>query len=143
MPLPSVRLLTEAVEALLGTAPAGLTTYTSVVDPAPPVDAAGVLTAYAVLHPGAGNDRPNNLAMAVGQLAWSFQVTCSGGDASYCDWAVDTVRGLVTGKTLSVEGTKVGLMLPPLGFSPPILTNLTVKPPRQYVPLQYQVLSVA
>lgn len=143
MAIPSVRLLTTAAEDLLAAAPAGLTRYTSVVDPAPPLDDAGVVMAYAVLHPYAGNDTANNLAVSPGQVLWGFQVDCGGGDVSYLNWAVDTVRGLLSGKTLTVAATKVGLLQPPLGYNPPTRPELNVTPPRITVPLQYQVLAVS
>lgn len=143
MAVPSVLLLTKAVETLLAAAPAGLTRYTGVVDPAPPLDDAGVLTAYAVLHPYAGNDTANNLAVTPGQVLWGFQVDCCGGDHDYAGWAVDAVRGLLSGKTLIVAGSKVGLLRPPLGYDPPTRPELNVTPPRISVPLQYQVLAVS
>ena len=143
MALPSVRLLTTAVQDLLAAAPAGLTRYTTLVDPAPPVDDAGVVTAYAVLHPYAGNDTANNLAVNPGQILWGFQIDCGGGDATYLLWAVDTVRGLLSGQTLTVAGAKVGRLQPPLGYNPPTRPELNVTPPRITVPLQYQVLAVS
>lgn len=142
MAIPSARLMAAAVKVILDAHPT-LTVYQSIVDPAPPLDDAGVLLGYAVFHPWPGNDAPNNLAGRPGQLLWGFQVTCAGGDTDYAMWAVDTVRGLLTGKTLTVAGTKVGLMRPPLGYQPPTRTELTVAPPRVEVPLQYQVLAAS
>ncbi|NUS58672.1 MAG: hypothetical protein HOV66_28045 [Streptomycetaceae bacterium] len=139
--VPSVQKLTAAVRQLLDAHPS-LTVYTSVVDPRPQIDEDGVVEGYAVLHPGAGDDTPSALDVQPGQLLWWFQVTCAGGDTDYAGWVVDTVRGLLTGKTLTVDGSKVGRMQPPPGYSPPMLTNTSVQPPRVSVPLQYQVLAV-
>lgn len=142
MAIPSVRLLTAAVRTILDAHPT-LTVYTSIVEPAPPIDEGGVVRGYAVLHPGPGDDSPNNLAATPGALLWTFQVTCAGGNDEYTAWVIDTVRGLLTGKTLAVASTNVGVMRPPFGFTPPTLTNLSVQPPRISVPLQYQVLASA
>lgn len=142
MSIPSVQLLADAVYAVLD-GHATLTVFDSIVNPAPAIDEAGVVKGYAVLHPGAGDATPNNLAAQPGQLLWQFQVTCAGGNRTYATWVVDTVRGLLDGKTLTVAGTKVGLMRPPFGFNPPTLTDTDVQPPRVWVPLQYQLLAVA
>ena len=142
MPVASVQALSDAVWAILDGHPA-LTAYDSIVEPAPPVDDGGTVLGYAVFYPGAGDATPNNLAGAPGQLLWTFQVTCAGGDRGYTSWVVDTVRGLIDGKTLTVAGTRVGIMRAPLGYTPPMLINSEVQPPRISVPLQYQVISVA
>lgn len=139
--VPSVQKLTAAVRALLD-AHDTLTVYTSVVDPHPGIDEGGVVQGYAVLHPGAGNDTSSQLDAQPGQLLWWFQVTCAGGDTDYAGWVVDTVRGLLTGKTLTVDGIKVGRLQTPVGYSPPTLVETTVQPPRVSVPLQFQVLAV-
>lgn len=141
MPLPSVRLMSAAVMALLDPDP--LNAYDSIVSPAPPVDENGVLEGYAVFHGGAGNETSGNLAKTPGQLLWSFQVNCVGGDSSYVGWVVDEVRRRLSYKTLTVVGAKVGLLQPPVGFHPPVINESTVTPPRLTVPLQYQVLAIS
>jgi hypothetical protein len=143
MALPSVRLLTNAVFTILD-AHATLTVYRSVVDPVPPVDANAVTQSYAVLHPFGGDADANNLARIPGQLLWEFQVSCAGGNHDYTLGAVDVVRGLLDGKTLSVAGAVVGLMQPPPGFSPPPPKPQPVDSgQRLQVPLLYRVLAVA
>lgn len=141
--IPSVRLLSAAVMGLLQ-ANENLTVYRSFVDPKPPVDDDGVVLGYVVFHPGIGNDLSNNLAVVPGQLLWSFQLTCVGGDADYVTWAVDAARRQVSGQTLVVEDTNVGIIQPPVGYNPPTRPSpAEVKPPRISVPLQYQVLAVS
>lgn len=142
MSLPSVRLLTDAVFGILD-GHATLTAYRSVVDPPPSIDAGGVTEGYAVLHPFPGDAGSGSFSRIPGQLLWQFQVSCAGGNHDYVLWVVDTVRGLLDGKSLSVAGSVVGRMQPPPGFQPP--------PPkaqpldsgqRLQVPLLYQVLAV-
>lgn len=143
MPLPSVRLLSDAVWALLD-AHATLTVYSSVVDPAPPVDSNGVTKGYAVFHPFGGNADVSNLARVPGQLLWQFQVSAAGGNRTYVLWVVDTVRALLDGKTLTVAGTTAGLMQPPPGYQPPppMPQPVDASSQRLQVPLLYQVLTV-
>lgn len=142
MPLPSVRLLTSAVYDLLDAHPT-LAVYRSVVAPPPPVDGDGVVKAYAVLHPFPGDAEHLTLSAVPGQLLWGFQVTCAGGDHDYVLGCVDAVRGRLDGKTLTVAGTKAGLLQPPLGFNPPApKPDMDAQPPRLAVPLLYQVLAV-
>lgn len=145
MPVVSLLALSDAVMGLLNAHPT-LTAYDTIVEPAPPVDEGGVVMGYAVFYPGAGDagvtgERDGNLAAIPGKLLWTFQVTCAGGDRGYASWVVDAVRGLIDGRTLTVAGTNVGRMQPPLGYTPPMLQNPSVQPPRVSVPLQYQVLA--
>lgn len=143
MGTPSVRLLSAAVWALLEGHPHLVAFQSEAV--APPVDSSGSLTAgYAVLHAGGGNDTPMNLAMAPDALLWGFQVSCVGEDLDQVGWVVDEVRGLLTGKTLTVTGHVVGRMVPPLGFeAPPPRPQHGAEPPRLSVPLLYRVLAAA
>ena len=140
MAVVSTRALAEAVWAILDAAP-NLDVYDGEVTPRPSEDTAGVVKGYAVFYPSPGNDQPASLAGTAGPVLWGFQVTCVGGDRNYLLRTVDVVRGLLTGRTLTVSGVNVGLMRPPLGFIPPTREITTVKPPRLEVPLQYQVLT--
>lgn len=144
MPTPSVRLLADAVWALLDGHP-NLQVFESVAtNPASDADTGLLTKGYAVFHPGAGDDAPNNLAVAPGRLLWSFQVSCVGQNHDQYGWVIDTVRGLLTGKTLTVAGTEVGRMQPPLGFlPPPPRPSFAASTERLMVPLQYQVLAVS
>lgn len=142
MPIPSVRLLTTAVYNLLDAHPT-LTVYRSVVSPPPATDAAGIVKSYAVLHPSPGDAEHQSLSAVPGQLLWSFQVTVGGGDHDYALGAVDAVRSLLDGKTLTVAGARVGRLQQPLGFNPPPpRPDQDAQPPRLAVPLLYQVLAV-
>lgn len=144
MAIPSVRLLTGAVWTLLD-GDANLQAFQSVADN-PAIDPITELLTkgYAVLHAGGGNDQPNNLAVTPGQLLWQFQVSCVGQNHDQLGWVIDTVRGLLTGKTLTVAGHSVGRMQPPLGFqAPPPRPTFTESTERLMVPLQYVVLAVA
>lgn len=142
MTLPSVQALTRAVAALFDSA-VGLTFYRSIVDPPPPVDANGVVMAYAVLHPQPGDATTGSLTHQPGQLVWGFHLTAAGGDDNYCGFAVDQIRARVDGRTLTVSGVKVGLMQPPFGaIPPPMRPDLNVAPPRLFVPLEYRVMAV-
>lgn len=140
---PSVRQLADAAWALLQTAPAGVAKYREVVDSTPPVDAGGVVKGYAVLHASPGNDTPNNMAGVQGNILWDFYIEVCGGDDDYLLGAVDIVRGLFTGKTLTVANHGVGLMRPPPGAQPRKLINQLVSPARWYVQLEYNLLAVA
>lgn len=143
MALPSVRQLADAVQALLD-AHATLTVYGSVVDPPPPVDVNGVTMGYAVFHPFAGDATPSSIALQPGRLLWEFQVSCAGGNRDYCLWVVDTVRSLLDGKTITLSGVAVGLMVPPLGYQPPPPQVSPLESgQRLQVPLLYQVLTAA
>lgn len=143
MATPSVRLLSGAVWTLLD-GHQHLQAFRTIADN-PDVDDQGLLTrGYAVFHAGGGNDQPNNLAVAPGQLLWQFQVSCVGQDEDQLGWVIDTVRGLLTGKTLTVAGHQVGRMQPPLGFqAPPARPTFTDSTERLQVPLQYSVLASA
>lgn len=144
MPIPSVRLLSDAVWSLLD-GHASLQVFESVATNPATDSNTGLLTkGYAVFHPGAGDDMPDNLAVTPGRLLWSFQVSCVGQDHDQYGWVIDTVRGLLTGKTLTVAGTTVGRMQPPLGFlPPPPRPSFAGSTERLMVPLQYQVLAVS
>lgn len=138
--IPSVGLLVDAVAQLLDGA---LTVFHSVVEPKPPVDENGRVSAYAVLHPGAGATTRSSLDQVPGQMLWGFQVTCAGGNQGYVGAAIDTVRGRVEGKTLNVDGAVVGRIQPPLGYTPPPMqVDYDVQPPRLFVPLLFEVLAV-
>jgi len=144
MPTPSVRLLSAAVWALLD-GHAQLQAFKSyATDPATDPETGLLTKGYAVFHPGAGDDQPDNLAVTPGRLLWSFQVSCVGQDHDQYGWVIDTVRGLLTGKTLTVAGVTVGRMQPPLGFlPPPPRPQFAASTERLMVPLQYVVLAVA
>lgn len=143
MALPSVRRLSGAVWALLD-GDANLVAYDGVVT-APPVDEQGNLeSGYAAFYPGGGDPRRSNLAVVPGQLLWTFQVSAVGQDRDQVGWVIDTVRGLLDGKSLDVSGTKVGRMQPPFGYQPPPpRPEFQAQPPRLSVPLQYQLLAVS
>lgn len=141
MPVPSVRLLSAATWALLD-GHASLQAFQSIATD-PETDENGLLTrGYAVFHPGAGDDQPNNLAITPGRLLWGFQVSCVGQDQDQYGWVIDIVRGLLTGKSLTVAGATVGRMQPPLGFMPPPpRPQFAGSTERLTVPLQYVVLA--
>lgn len=140
--LPSVRLLTDAVAALLADAP-GVTLYRSRVDPKPPADPGGTVRGYWVLHPQPGTVDSDNLTAQPGQLLWGFQLTCAGGDDNYAGHAIDLARERLDGRTLTVAGARVGLLQPPLGYRPPpLLEDRDVTPSRLFTSLLYDVLTV-
>lgn len=143
MATPSLYKLQLAVVALFADRPAALGFYQSTVHEAPAVDEIGVVGAYVVFHPSPGDSSSGSFNRRAGQLMWSFHLMAAGGDPNYVAFAVDQIRSRVDGKTLSVEGIKVGLMQPPFGAQPaPVLVNNAIKPPRLSCSLEYHVLAV-
>lgn len=144
MPAPSVRLLSAAVWALLDGHPQLQVFESIATNPDVDPDTSLLTRGYAVFHPGAGDDAPDNLAVTPGRLLWSFQVSCVGQDHDQYGWVIDTVRSLLTGKSLSVAGATVGRMQPPVGFlPPPPRPQFQASTERLMVPLQYVVLAVS
>lgn len=147
MPSPSVQLLSRAVWALLDGHP-HLAAYASETKSPELVKGGALAVGYAVFHPGGGDpllNDPNrgSLTAQPGQLLWTFQVTVVGNDFEQIGQVIDTIRGLLDGKTLTVAGAKVGRMQPPFGYQPPPpRPQQQVQPARMEVPLQYQVLAV-
>lgn len=144
MPTPSVRLVSAGVWALLDAHP-HLQAFRNIAT-SPDIDPdSGLLTrGYAVFHSGGGNDQPNNLAVEAGQLLWQGQVSCVGQDDDQLGWVIDTVRDLLTGRTLTIPGHRVGRLQPPLGYqAPPPRPVFTDSTERLMVPLQYCVLATS
>jgi hypothetical protein len=145
MAIPSVRALTAAVWAILDGHPQ-LPVFQSIADPATDPDSGKLLRGYAVLHPGGGDTQQSetNLAQIPDRLLWTFQVDAVGDDHDQIGWAIDAVRGLLDGKTLTAAGTKVGKLQPPFGYQPPPpRPQFQAEPARLSVPLQYHVLTVS
>lgn len=93
--------------------------------------------AYTVLYASAGQALTNRLGSGASGLAWTFQVTCVGGDDIRALWCVDTVRAAFTGRRLR-NGR-----LRELGDPGPVRRDDDETPPRYYLPLTFAVYATA
>jgi hypothetical protein len=129
--------LADLVWALLTGIPA-VNHFDGEVAPEPPVDADDRVHAYTVYYPSPGRSWPRMLDAAPDSLAWSFQVTCAGGDRTRTLWCVGKVRAQLTGARLTLpDGTSV--LITEATDPGPIRRDDDVKPPRFYVPLLFNV----
>jgi len=103
------------------------------------VDPDGRAHMYAVLYVSPGRNVQSNLAGTTGHLAWSFQVTCAGGDVNRALNAAVKVRAALTGVRLTAtsgwvrESTDPGTVREDPG----------VQPSRWYVPILFNLFDVA
>lgn len=95
----------------------------------------GTVVAYAVAYYGAGQPRATRLGGRARNLAWSFQVTCAGGDDVKALWCVDEVRAALTGARITND-TRSGI-LRELGDAGPVRPDRDFTPWRYYLPLDF------
>lgn len=107
-------------------------------DDPPAADGDGRVHPYTVLYADAGRAHATTLCETPRDFAWGFQVTCVGGDADRCLWAVARVRGALTGARLAVDGTQSALLVETLD-RPLVRRDDEPTPPRHYAPIQYGV----
>lgn len=131
------RLLADDVFSRLQ-ALSGMKAYDGEVpqDDPPPADEDGRVHPYSVLYAGAGRQYTTALCDVPRDFAWSFQVTCVGGDRNRCLWAVMKVRVALTGLRLAVDGAQSGLLVETLD-QPLVRRDDDPTPPRHYAPIQY------
>ncbi len=141
MTLVATRLLADQVWSILD-AIAGLNSYDGeIVDDndnptTPPLDTDGRVHPYAVFYPSPGRRDLRRLAHVPTNVAWSFQVTCVGGDNTRCLWASDQVSGALTGLRLTVDGQATGKLAEGADTGP-MRRDDDVTPARLFVPLLF------
>jgi hypothetical protein len=138
--MPDVRPHRDAILAKLQ-AVANLGVYDVEVPETPPMDADGKVHPYSVLYVGAGNLVRSSLAAVHDHLDLPFQVTCAGGDATRCLWAVDKVRGALIDQRLTVTGRSLGVIRQD-GDSGPPRRDDDVTPPRHFTAVLFRLVSV-
>lgn len=135
MTVPAVRSLADDVWALLQ-AVTNVNHYRGVVDTSPPKDPDGKVHAHTVFYPGAGRQVATRSCATPAALAWSFQITCVGGDDNRCLWCVDKVRTGLADATVA-DGY---LIRPVRDADPgPVRRDDDTEPPRFYLPLLFGV----
>jgi len=97
---------------------------------------------YFVLYPGAGGDGPDQpLCDTDDALSLDWRVTAVGGDVEDVLALIDRMDGLLIGWTPVSSGLGFGRVGRLPGTSAPVLPDTTVKPPRQFAPLQYALVA--
>jgi hypothetical protein len=137
MTRPEQRLITTAILTRL----AGLTVYRGEVPDHPPILPDSDRTApYVVLYPFGPKDGPDgNLADTVADIDYTGQLTCVAGFVEDCEFLTSQVDALMNRWVPVVAGVVFGAFRPPPGFDPgPVQRDPDVRPPRFFVPLQYQ-----
>ena len=134
MTVPAVRTVADEVWAALS-AITGVNHYDGDVDSEPPKDPDGAVHAYLVFYPGAGRSYSDRVSGRGSRFAWTFQVTCVGGDRTRCLWCVDKVRAALAGQRISIGRiTELGgneSRMPTVDYD--------TTPRRRYVPLDFGV----
>jgi hypothetical protein len=119
---------------------AGINAYDGEVPATPPLDADGRVHAYAVLYASPGALFASTLAGAQTSMLGSFQVTCVGGDPTRTVWCVDKVRTALAGATVTLDGQSRIIRV--RSEDPgPVRRDDDVRPPRHYVPLEFQLFA--
>lgn len=97
---------------------------------------------YFVLYPGAGTDGPDEpLCDTDDALTLDPRITAAAGDVEDLLALIDRLDGLLTGWTPTAAGLACGRVGRLPGSSAPVLTDNTVKPPRQFAQLQYALVA--
>lgn len=96
---------------------------------------------YVVVYPFGPKDAPDpNVADTVTDLTYTVQLTCAGGFRPDCEHLVGRVDALMNRWIPLVTGVVFGAFRPPTGFDPgPVQRDPDVRPPRFFLPLQYQI----
>lgn len=134
MTTPAARPLADQVHELLE-ATANLTVFRGEAGE-PVMGEDGTVNAYVVGYYGAGAPHVRRLGGRPRNLAWSFQLTCVGGDDTKALWCVDEIRTALIGKRLDVEGRVTGL-LREVGDTGPVRKDRGIVPHRFYLPLDF------
>lgn len=96
-PLPTITPVAAATYALLDAVP-GLNLFDTELPKNPPLDPDGRVHPYAVFFPGGGHGFGDRLNDVPTELTWDFRVLFVGGDTTRALWALDKIRGALTGK---------------------------------------------
>jgi hypothetical protein len=136
--------LIAAIEARLNTGlpvttPATMGYLSEPVD-VPTLDPAGHVQRYWVLHPFVGAPSlEQDLAETAIDLEWPFQITIAAGFSRDAYALASDVDALLYRWTPTVTGYLCGPLKPPPGYDPgPARPDVTVKPHRFFLPLQYR-----
>lgn len=104
-------------------------------------DPLGRAAPYLVLHPWLGNvSTEQNLAETTVDLEWGFQLTVASGFVRDTMAVVGDADALLHRWVLELPDefdAVAGMLTPPPGYQPMLLTDSDVSPHRFYVPLQY------
>lgn len=93
---------------------------------------------YFVLYPSAGTtDLEPDLAQCGDDLTMTHRITVAGGDIEDVLAAVDRVHTALYRWEPTIPTHECGPLAPPVGYEPPLLTDLAHEPARLYLPLQY------
>ena len=117
---------------------ANLNAFDGEVPTTPPLDPDGRVHPYAVLYAGPGRASSQTVCATPRDMDVSFQVTAVGGDTSRCLWAVDRIRGTLTGMRLTVDGLEVGQIVETTDPGPARRDD-DVQPSRMFVPILYSL----
>jgi hypothetical protein len=143
VPDPRQKLITDAVVARANTL-TNLVVFRGEVDrQLPTLTNSDRVNRYAVIHPFGRTGGPDpNLGDATGDLTYGFQINCVAGFEADCEFLVDQVDALFNRWIPTVVGLVFGAFRPPPGYQPgAIRPNDNVKPPRFWLPLQYQIVA--
>lgn len=141
------KLITDAVIVRAQTL-ANVTVYRVEVNTEPPKipnDPEGRVARYITIQPLLRGLGPNpDLGDTAVDLTYGFQATCVAGYAADCEYLVDQVDALLYRWIPAVAGLVFGAFRPPAGYQPgPVRQDNDVRPPRFWVPLQYQIVATA
>lgn len=103
----------------------------------PNADKDGRVLGYAVYYPSPGLVRSLTLDQIPDLIDLPFQVTCAGGDRRRAIWAVDKVRGRLSGAWLTIGGQQVQIR--EVANSGPVQRDDDPKPPRFHTALIFSV----
>lgn len=148
MATPSRRQLYGVVAAQLATVPNALGYYgqigrplvdgPAVPDPPPKSPTDPRVQPYLILFPGAGTDGPDIPVCGAGEdVSLDFRVQTVGGDIEDALDLADRVDAVLLGWVPALAGVVCGPVRRLPGSRPPLLTDVTVRPERLYLPLQY------
>lgn len=142
----SRKALVDAVVARLG----GVTNATGwLMKPDGPVptkqDSDGIVVPHWILYPSPGTPGAElDLQDTVVDLDMVLQVTCVTGDADDLPALVTRIDDALYRWTPTITGLICGALRPPPGYDPgPAREDISVKPSRFWVPLQYVVTATA
>jgi hypothetical protein len=110
--------------------------------PAIPDDPSGRVAPYVVIFGSAGSpDIDPDLGDENDDLLWTAHLICSAGWEADAQQLIDRIHShIYRWSPTTTGGVSFGRLRPPPGYDPgPVRCNETVKPPRFWSPLQYQL----
>jgi len=133
--------ITDAVLVKLRTL-SGVTVYDAEVPDDPPTISVSDLRVkpYVVLYPlGSQRGVEPSVSGDDGDIRYGCQVTCVGGHRKDAEFLADRVDALLYHWTPAVDGVVFGRFEPPAGYDAgSVRPDLSVSPPRFYIPLDYR-----